>query len=243
VDKLRWPDGWVRIAWNGVVLKCDPQAFCKAGLRSGVFLWFRECCAFVTRIGSDWSTAGGSITQGVGVYSRLEWLFLACRCRADAIMAPSIHTPIRSTLDHLLPLFISLLKDEFPEVRLNIISKLEAVNKGMLIRSCVVRLYRPHPIAAHLGGRLAGCGALPYPLSYPVRTRPDQSVVLDAPLQLLALICCRNRCCPLLWIWRRTGNGACASLSLSTSPCSPSSSYVFNRRLGVTETALHSNGW
>jgi serine/threonine-protein phosphatase 2A regulatory subunit A len=37
-----------------------------------------------------------------------------------------------STTEHLLPLFLHLLKDEFPEVRLNIISKLETVNSGTL---------------------------------------------------------------------------------------------------------------
>ena len=35
-----------------------------------------------------------------------------------------------ATIEHLLPLFLHLLKDEFPEVRLNIISKLEIVNNG-----------------------------------------------------------------------------------------------------------------
>jgi serine/threonine-protein phosphatase 2A regulatory subunit A len=35
-----------------------------------------------------------------------------------------------ATIEHLLPLFLQLLKDEFPEVRLNIISKLETVNNG-----------------------------------------------------------------------------------------------------------------
>ena len=35
-----------------------------------------------------------------------------------------------STIEHLLPLFLHLLKDEFPEVRLNVISKLEIVNNG-----------------------------------------------------------------------------------------------------------------
>lgn len=35
-----------------------------------------------------------------------------------------------STIEHLLPLFLQLLKDDFPEVRLNIISKLETVNNG-----------------------------------------------------------------------------------------------------------------
>jgi len=36
-----------------------------------------------------------------------------------------------ATIDHLLPLFLQLLKDDFPDVRLNIISKLELVNDGM----------------------------------------------------------------------------------------------------------------
>lgn len=34
-----------------------------------------------------------------------------------------------ATIEHLLPLFLQLLKDEFPDVRLNIISKLEQVNE------------------------------------------------------------------------------------------------------------------
>ncbi|CAI7849377.1 unnamed protein product [Closterium sp. NIES-54] len=35
------------------------------------------------------------------------------------------------TIEHLLPLFLALLKDEFPDVRLNIISKLDQVNQVM----------------------------------------------------------------------------------------------------------------
>jgi serine/threonine-protein phosphatase 2A regulatory subunit A len=34
------------------------------------------------------------------------------------------------TIAHLLPMFLNMLKDDFPDVRLNIISKLELVNKG-----------------------------------------------------------------------------------------------------------------
>jgi serine/threonine-protein phosphatase 2A regulatory subunit A len=34
------------------------------------------------------------------------------------------------TISHLLPMFLNMLKDDFPDVRLNIISKLESVNKG-----------------------------------------------------------------------------------------------------------------
>jgi len=35
-----------------------------------------------------------------------------------------------STIQHLLPIFLVLLKDEFPDVRLNIISKMDLVNNG-----------------------------------------------------------------------------------------------------------------
>jgi serine/threonine-protein phosphatase 2A regulatory subunit A len=41
-----------------------------------------------------------------------------------------------ATIDHLLPLFLQLLKDDFPDVRLNIISKLELVNNGTYVASC-----------------------------------------------------------------------------------------------------------
>lgn len=37
---------------------------------------------------------------------------------------------VSRTIDHLLPMFLQMLKDEFPEVRLHIISKLELVNQG-----------------------------------------------------------------------------------------------------------------
>jgi serine/threonine-protein phosphatase 2A regulatory subunit A len=37
------------------------------------------------------------------------------------------------TIKHLLPMFLNMLKDEFPEVRLNIISKLELVNNGNFV--------------------------------------------------------------------------------------------------------------
>lgn len=39
----------------------------------------------------------------------------------------------RRTIDHLLPMFLQMLKDEFPDVRLHIISKLELVNQGTYI--------------------------------------------------------------------------------------------------------------
>ena len=33
------------------------------------------------------------------------------------------------TIDHLLPVFLSLLKDDYPDVRLNVISRLDQVNQ------------------------------------------------------------------------------------------------------------------
>jgi len=44
-----------------------------------------------------------------------------------------------STIDVLVPLYLSLLKDDFSEVRLNLISKLEVVNNGKLSCSLVAR--------------------------------------------------------------------------------------------------------
>ncbi len=45
-----------------------------------------------------------------------------------------------ATIEHLLPLFLHLLKDDFPEVRLNIISKLETVNQGL---SVPIHMFKP----------------------------------------------------------------------------------------------------
>lgn len=44
-------------------------------------------------------------------------------------MARLLLNPSR-TIAHLLPMFLQMLKDDFPDVRLHIISKLELVNKG-----------------------------------------------------------------------------------------------------------------
>ena len=45
-----------------------------------------------------------------------------------------------ATIEHLLPIFLSLLKDEFPDVRLNIISKLDQVNQ-VCDKCCVVSIF------------------------------------------------------------------------------------------------------
>lgn len=38
-----------------------------------------------------------------------------------------------ATIEHLLPVFLALLKDVYPDVRLNVISKLDQVNQ---VRGC-----------------------------------------------------------------------------------------------------------
>lgn len=43
--------------------------------------------------------------------------------------------PIR-TSEHLLPFLLQLLKDEFPEVRLNVIANLQLVNEGSTDSFC-----------------------------------------------------------------------------------------------------------
>jgi len=46
----------------------------------------------------------------------------------------------RSTIEHLLPLFLSQLKDECPEVRLNIISNLDCVNEVIGIQQVSLKM-------------------------------------------------------------------------------------------------------
>jgi serine/threonine-protein phosphatase 2A regulatory subunit A len=48
-----------------------------------------------------------------------------------SILLVMFATNVSRTIDHLLPMFLQMLKDEFPDVRLHIISKLELVNQGM----------------------------------------------------------------------------------------------------------------
>ena len=52
----------------------------------------------------------------------IVWL----RCAACCIKTDNVCS---STIEHLLPLFLTQLKDECPEVRLNIISNLDCVNE------------------------------------------------------------------------------------------------------------------
>jgi len=47
-----------------------------------------------------------------------------------------------STIEHLLPLFLSQLKDECPEVRLNIISNLDCVSEVIGIQQVSNFKYR-----------------------------------------------------------------------------------------------------
>ena len=54
---------------------------------------------------------------------------------AIGLLCHSVFLPYsHSTIEHLLPLFLAQLKDECPEVRLNIISNLDCVNEVIGIR-------------------------------------------------------------------------------------------------------------
>jgi serine/threonine-protein phosphatase 2A regulatory subunit A len=80
---------------------------------------------------------------------------------ASVIMGLSPILGKHNTIEHLLPLFLSQLKDECPEVRLNIISNLDCVNevigiqqvsllifiKGKLFHSAVVRISDTHQLS------------------------------------------------------------------------------------------------
>lgn len=62
-----------------------------------------------------------AFTRLTCTFSMVRWVFVKLLdlvfCLQDA------------TIEQLLPIFLSLLKDEFPDVRLNIISKLDQVNQ------------------------------------------------------------------------------------------------------------------
>lgn len=80
---------------------------------------------------------------------------------ASVIMGLSPILGKHNTIEHLLPLFLSQLKDECPEVRLNIISNLDCVNEvigiqqvslfifinGKLFYSSVVRICGTHQLS------------------------------------------------------------------------------------------------
>jgi serine/threonine-protein phosphatase 2A regulatory subunit A len=60
--------------------------------------------------------------------------------KEEYVFGPRVTTcplTVPRTISHLLPMFLQMLKDEFPDVRLNIISKLESVNNGMLVETLV----------------------------------------------------------------------------------------------------------
>jgi len=52
---------------------------------------------------------------------------------ANVILSSTLSSTQEATIEQLLPIFLSLLKDEFPDVRLNIISKLDQVNQVVLV--------------------------------------------------------------------------------------------------------------
>lgn len=55
-------------------------------------------------------------------------------------MRNHIQTLFYRTPKYLLPIFLHLLRDDSPEVRLNVISKLDELNEGKIIQDIVLQL-------------------------------------------------------------------------------------------------------
>lgn len=77
-----------------------------------------------------------AFTRLTCTFSMVRWVFIKLLdlffCLQDA------------TIEQLLPIFLSLLKDEFPDVRLNIISKLDQVNQVCDLSSFLTYLCLTH---------------------------------------------------------------------------------------------------
>lgn len=63
----------------------------------------------------------------------------------NAVMCDAERMSLFSTIEHLLPLFLTQLKDECPEVRLNIISNLDCVNEVSVFLSSLVMTMNVRP--------------------------------------------------------------------------------------------------
>lgn len=72
---------------------------------------------------------GTQISGLAPILGKQEFVHSLLQLHKHSLIAPS------RTTEHLLPMFLQMLKDEFPEVRLNIISKLDLVNNGKLYRT------------------------------------------------------------------------------------------------------------
>lgn len=57
---------------------------------------------------------------------------------ANVILSSTLCSMQEATIEQLLPIFLSLLKDEFPDVRLNIISKLDQVNQVIVVSGVLI---------------------------------------------------------------------------------------------------------
>ena len=122
---------------------------------------------------------------------------VALCARAPAFSHRVLSCTQGDTVEQLLPLFLNLLKDEWPDVRLAIIGKLQAVNQ---VRLRVVPRNSTHA-KQHLP--------------------PGRSQRPLACCRSSALSCWRRRCCLLWRTWLRTSTGVCGRPSSSTRQCLP----------------------
>lgn len=77
--------------------------------------------------------SGRSIPAGLNAGKCFAHRRNVCALRAGVVMELAPLLGKAATIEHLLPVFLALLKDDYPDVRLNIISKLEQVGRRRLV--------------------------------------------------------------------------------------------------------------
>ena len=143
----------------------------------------------------------------------------------------------QATIEHLLPLFLNLLKDEFPEVRLNIISKLDQVG------GCAQAPAQPFGLQQlpALNSSFSGCFLAPAaPVPQPAQGRIPRSAAqhhLQAGPGGNHVMCSPEEplTCPG-WLGLRLSFQSCASKELvgACCPCSSTCSRTSTPKCGST---------
>lgn len=91
---------------------------------TGIVIRFIPACSFSFSLSHY---GNGSCTgKGDDIFQNMVLTTIGIPCKL-IILIPVFSQD--ATIEQLLPIFLSLLKDEFPDVRLNIISKLDQVNQ------------------------------------------------------------------------------------------------------------------
>jgi hypothetical protein len=97
---------------------------------TGIVIRFIPACSFsfsLSYYGNGSCTGKGDISDADICFQNMVLTTVGIPCML-IILIPVLFWQ-DATIEQLLPIFLSLLKDEFPDVRLNIISKLDQVNQ------------------------------------------------------------------------------------------------------------------